>query len=115
MPDTQITPLAGNNVAIGPANNPYWLIVGPGLPADGAKGFAKGALFLVPSTAGALTYANVGYETSANFDPITLIPKVTTSERDAISSPLEGLLVYNVTTHKLNVRVAAAWEAVTSV
>ena len=27
---------------------------------------------------------------------------------------LTGLVIYNLTTHKLNVRVAAAWEAVTS-
>lgn len=43
-----------------------------------------------------------------------LLPVMTTTQRDAISSPAEGLVIYNVTTHKLNVRVAAAWEAVTS-
>ena len=30
------------------------------------------------------------------------------------ASPAEGLVVYNTTSHKLNVRVAAAWEAITS-
>lgn len=45
------------------------------------------------------------------------IPKLTTTQRDALTGTdlYEGLLVYNMTTHKLNVRVAAAWEAVTSV
>lgn len=43
-----------------------------------------------------------------------LPPRMTTTQRDAISSPAEGLVVYNSSTHKLNVRVAAAWEAVTS-
>jgi hypothetical protein len=45
-----------------------------------------------------------------------VIPKLTTTQRDALSGTnlYEGLLVYNVTTHKLNVRVAAAWEVITS-
>jgi hypothetical protein len=44
------------------------------------------------------------------------IPKLTTTQRDALTGAdlFEGLVVYNTTTHKLNVRVAAAWEAVTS-
>ena len=42
------------------------------------------------------------------------VPILTTSARDALT-PTEGLLIYNSTTHKLNVRVAAAWEVVTSV
>lgn len=44
------------------------------------------------------------------------IPKLTTTVRDALTGVdlYEGLVVYNTTTHKLNVRVAAAWEAVTS-
>lgn len=43
-----------------------------------------------------------------------LLPRMTTVQRDAISSPAAGLLIYNTTTNKLNVRAAAAWEAVTS-
>lgn len=44
------------------------------------------------------------------------IPKLTTTQRDALTGTdlYEGLVIYNMTTHKLNVRVAAAWEAVTS-
>lgn len=44
------------------------------------------------------------------------IPKLTTTQRDALTGAdlFEGLVIYNMTTHKLNVRVAAAWEAVTS-
>ena len=43
-----------------------------------------------------------------------LLKGLTTTQRDAISSPIEGMIIYNVTTGKLNIRVAAAWEAVTS-
>ena len=43
-----------------------------------------------------------------------LLPRMTTGERDIIASPAEGLLIYNTTTDKANLRVAAAWEAITS-
>lgn len=39
---------------------------------------------------------------------------MTTTQRDAISSPPAGLCVYNSTTNKLNVYSGSAWEAVTS-
>jgi hypothetical protein len=43
-----------------------------------------------------------------------LPPILTTAQRDAISSPAEGLMVYNATTNKLNFYNGTAWEAVTS-
>jgi hypothetical protein len=43
-----------------------------------------------------------------------LPPRMTETQRDAISAPPAGLLVYNTTTNKLNLRVAAAWEIITS-
>lgn len=42
------------------------------------------------------------------------IQNMTGAERDALGSPAAGMLIYNTTTNKLNVRAAAAWEAVTS-
>lgn len=42
------------------------------------------------------------------------LPSVTTAERDALTEVERGLLIYNSTTNKANLRVAAAWEAVTS-
>lgn len=42
-----------------------------------------------------------------------LPPRMTTAQRDAISSPPAGLLIYNTTTNKLNV-YTTAWEAITS-
>lgn len=41
-----------------------------------------------------------------------LPPRMTTTERDAISSAADGLIVYNTTTNKLNVYSAGAWGPV---
>lgn len=41
-------------------------------------------------------------------------PRMSEAQRDAIATPGEGLVIYNLTSHKLNVRVAAAWEVITS-
>lgn len=41
------------------------------------------------------------------------LPNMTTTQRNGISSPAEGLLIYNTTTNKLNV-YTTAWEEVTS-
>lgn len=43
-----------------------------------------------------------------------LPPRMTTTQRDAISSPAAGLMIYNTTTNKLNFYNGTAWEAVTS-
>ena len=42
-----------------------------------------------------------------------LLPRMDSTARDAIASPVAGLLIYNTTTNKLNV-YTTAWEAVTS-
>ena len=42
-----------------------------------------------------------------------LPPRMTSTQRDAITSPVAGLMIYNTTTNKLNV-YTTAWEAVTS-
>jgi len=44
-----------------------------------------------------------------------LFPRMTQVERDAIAVPASGLVIYNTTTGKLNLRGAVAWEAITSV
>ena len=50
------------------------------------------------------------YSTTKGFLP----PRVTTTQRDAISSPATGLTVYNTTTNALNVYGASSWGAVGS-
>lgn len=39
-----------------------------------------------------------------------LIPRMSTTERNAIVAPAEGLLIYNLTTNELNQRQNAAWK-----
>jgi hypothetical protein len=39
-----------------------------------------------------------------------LIPRMTTTERNAIASPAEGLLIYNLTSNELNQRQNGAWK-----
>jgi len=48
--------------------------------------------------------------TSRGFLP----PKMTEAQRDAISGATPGLMVFNTTTNKLNVRGGSAWEVVSS-
>lgn len=43
-----------------------------------------------------------------------LPPRMTTTQKNAIASPAEGLIVYDSTLGKLCVRTAAAWETITS-
>lgn len=39
-----------------------------------------------------------------------LIPRMSTTERNAIASPAEGLLIYNLTSNELNQRQNGAWK-----
>ena len=48
--------------------------------------------------------------TSKGFLP----PRMTTTQKNAIASPAAGLVIYDTTLNKLCVRVAAAWQTVTS-
>lgn len=66
---------------------------------------------------------NVGIGTTANAAALLdvssttkgfLPPRMTTTERNAISTPPAGLMVYNTTTNKINFYNGTAWEAVTS-
>ncbi len=49
----------------------------------------------------------LGRYISANWMP----NRLSTTDRDAIGSPTEGMLVYNTTTHKFDVRVPAGWNS----
>jgi hypothetical protein len=75
-------------------------------------------LFLKQST-GSVGIGTTTPDASAALDvPSTtkgvLFPRMTTTEKNAISSPAEGLVVYDLTLHKLCVYTGSAWETVTS-
>ena len=63
-----------------------------------------GATAVVASALFALVSTTLGF----------LPPKMTETQRDAISSPTPGLIVFNTTTNKLNLRGGAGWEVITS-
>ena len=50
------------------------------------------------------------HSTAKGFRP----PAMTTSQRNAISNPIAGLMIYNTITNKLNFYNGSQWEAVTS-
>ncbi|HEY9661415.1 MAG TPA: hypothetical protein V6C65_23410, partial [Allocoleopsis sp.] len=41
-------------------------------------------------------------------------PRMTTTQKNAISTPAEGLIVYDTTLHKLCLYTGSAWETITS-
>jgi len=65
----------------------------------------------------------IGYQTSTIPTSILTLntttrgflpPRMTTTQKNAISSPSEGLIVYDLTLHKLCVYNGSAWETITS-
>lgn len=68
---------------------------------------SDGTVLLSLTAAGALTFG-AGVTT-----PGLRVQNMTGAQRDALTASA-GTIIYNTTTNKLNVRVAAAWEAVTS-
>ena len=65
-------------------------------------------------TSGSLAVGTASANAAAQLDVQSttkgfLPPRMTTTQRDAISSPPDGLVLYNSTTNKLQVRAASAW------
>jgi len=76
--------------------------------ASVVNNFVGGTMFGSTSAPSAVAAIEVSSTTKG-----VLLPRMTTTERDAISA-VAGLLIYNTTTGKLNI-YTTAWEAVTSV
>jgi hypothetical protein len=70
----------------------------------------NGALGLGTAGAAAATALFEMKSTALGFLP----PRMTTTQKGAISTPAEGLVVYDSTLHKLCVYTGSAWETVTS-
>lgn len=109
-------PQAGANATI---TNSYALWINQGRVRFGGALTVGGEL----GVTGDATMGNVGIGSA----PVTssalsvtsttkglLFPRMTETQRDAIATPAAGLVIYNTTTNKLNLRVAAAWEVITS-
>lgn len=75
------------------------------------RNLAVGTGVFIGTTSPAASAALQADSTSTGLLP----PRMTTAQKNAISSPAEGLVVYDLTLHKLCVRGAAAWETITSV
>lgn len=71
----------------------------------------SGGLFHVGGTSINASAALQADSTTRGFLP----PRMTTVQKNAISSPATGLVVYDTTLNKLCVYTGAAWETVTSV
>ena len=97
--DISGAPAAGTNATL---TNSYALRVASGASLFSGSVGVGGA----PDSKAALTVTS----TTQGFLP----PRMTTTERNAITSPTAGLVIYNSTTNKLNVYTGAAWEVITS-
>ena len=74
-----------------------------------ATEYAVGGTWL-SANQGGVTSGSVSFSgATTTFTP----PTLTTTQRDALTAT-EGMLIYNSTTHKLNLRTVATWEVVTS-
>ena len=71
--------------------------------------YAAGNAWLSANAGGVISGSVSFSGATTTFTP----PTLTTTQRDALT-PTEGMLVYNSTTHKLNLRTVATWEVVTS-
>lgn len=64
--------------------------------------------------AGALSLTSSAIFEIASTTKGFLPPRMTTTQRDAIASPVAGLMIFNSTSSKLNFYNGSSWEAVTS-
>jgi hypothetical protein len=104
---------AANSVTLSHDSNDYeqfdrsgnikYLVIGGAIITQAAAGGL--GIMAGPDASAALTVTS----TTKGLLP----PRMTSTQRDAISSPAAGLLIYNTTTGKLNV-YTSTWEAVTS-
>lgn len=79
----------------------------------------KLSTFISPDNAGinevTHDYSLSGKGTSSSPLSVVFIPtKLTTTQRDALSSPIAGLMIYNTTTNKMNFYNGSTWEVITS-
>ncbi len=93
----------------------------PGSPTAGMVYYNTSSDILSIRNSANTGYVEFGSLTSNNtftgtntFTGNVVIPKITTVTRDALSTPTDGMIIYNTTTNKLNIRENATWSEVTS-
>jgi len=57
---------------------------------------------------------NLTVSGNTNFTGNVVIPSMSETDRNALSSPANGMIIYNTTTNKLNIRENATWSEMTS-
>lgn len=79
------------------------IVVGTGVPADGAGGYAKGCLFIdTDAAAGSRLFSNVGTTTSADFDALMPINLSTLTATAAELNTLDGITATLAELNKLD-------------
>lgn len=86
-------------------------------PETGDLSWGSNATNFASAVSAALTKLGLGASLTANavIDIASttkgvLIPRMTTAQRDAISSPVAGLFIYNSTTNRINYYYSSAWH-----
>lgn len=116
---------SSDSIQVGPVDQATWVYSSSGLGSDHGTIFVdSGYISLnVGTAAGQGVIISEDESTAPNvsatlqIDSTTkglLLPRMSTTQRDAIATPAEGLMVYNLTTHKLNFYNGSAWVVVTS-
>jgi hypothetical protein len=82
------------------SNNSGWGLYGAGT----AKSYFAGNVAIGTTTQNASSAFEVASTTQG-----ILFPRMTKTQRDAIATPADGLVIYNTTDNKLQVRAAGAW------
>ena len=109
--DISGAPVAGANATI---TNAYALRVVAGAVLFGGTLAVTGASTFTGNVGvGGAAVASAALTVTSTTQGL-LFPRMTEVQRDAIAAPAAGLVIYNTTTNKLNLRVAAAWEVITS-
>ena len=95
--------------------------VSNGITLDGTTGMPNGQgtqLFTVMGSGslgiGTIPNASAAIDISSTTKAL-IFPRMTTTQKNAIASPVEGMVVYDLTLHKLCVRGASGWETITSI
>ena len=109
--DISGAPVAGANATI---TNAYALrVVAGAVLFGGALAVTGASTFTGNVGVGGAAAASAALTVTSTTQGL-LFPRMTEAQRDAIAAPAAGLVIYNTTTNKLNLRVAAAWEVITS-